>query len=130
MPKGLFFNLSLGTKRGDLSRAILEGVSMEIADNLTLIQLFSGTLNEINVAGGMVRSDLFCQIQASCYNKPVVRYQNNEATSLGAVIVASVALGIHENFERAYVAMSSERSAAFQPNPEDGRIYEKLMAGK
>lgn len=28
--KGLFFNLSLGTKRGDMSRAIFEGIVMEI----------------------------------------------------------------------------------------------------
>lgn len=130
MAKGLFFNLSLGTTRGDLARSILEGVSMEIADNLTLIQLLSGELNRINVAGGMVKSDLFCQIQASCYNKPVVRYQNSEATSLGAVIVASPALGVHANLEEACSAMASPEDEVFQAIKQEADVYEKMMAGK
>lgn len=128
--KGLFFNLSLGTSRGDLNRAILEGIAMEIADNLTLIQQLSGNLVEINVAGGMVKSDIFCQIQADCYNRKVVRYQNNEASSLGAVIVAATALGVHGSFDEAYEIMSSERDAIFTPDNENSEFYAKLMESK
>lgn len=128
--KGLFFNLSLGTNRGDLNRAILEGIAMEIADDLVLIQQLSGDLTEINVAGGMVKSNLFCQIQADCYNRKVVRYQNNEASSLGAVIVAATALGLYDNFDQAYKAMASERDSVFEPDTENSPFYEDLMEAR
>ncbi len=92
--KGLFFNLSLGTKRGALTRSILEGISVEIFDNINLIEKLIGNINTISVAGGMVKSDLFCSIQSSVFNKKVARYKNNEASSLGAAMIASITLGL------------------------------------
>lgn len=128
--KGLFFNLSLGTKRADLIRAILEGISMEIADNLELIRKASGELSEVSAAGGMTVSDLFCGIQASCYNLPVVRCESAEASSLGAVIVAAAALGVHPDTEAACAAMLPERAQVFRPVPEDVAVYQKMSAAK
>jgi len=128
--KGLFFNLSLGTKRADLFRAILEGISLEIADNLKLIRAMVGELNEVSAAGGMTVSDLFCQIQSSCYNLPVVRRKNSEASSLGAVIVAAAALGVYPTTEAALEAMLPPPSDRFDPVAEDVPIYRNLSAAK
>ena len=130
MAKGLFFNLSLGTTRGDMNRAILEGISMEINGCLELIQNLTGSLTAVNVAGGMVKSDLFCQIQADFYDKPVIRFENNEASSLGASIVAAPALGLHGSLEEAIKAMSPKVDKVFQPEPNDKPLVQKLMAAK
>ncbi len=128
--KGLFFNLSLGTKRSDLIRAILEGISLEIADNLKLITNMVGQLNEVSAAGGMTVSNLFCQIQSSCYNLPVVRRKNPEASSLGAVIVAAAALHVYPSTEAALEAMLPPPSSRFDPVAEDVQIYGRLSAAK
>jgi xylulokinase/glycerol kinase len=130
MAKGLFFNLSLGTTRGDMNRAILEGIAMEISACLELMQELSGPIRIVNVAGGMVKSDLFCRIQAGFYDKPVVRYQNSEASSLGASMVASPALGLYGSLEESVKAMAPQVERVFEPHPKDRAVARKLIAAK
>ncbi|WP_410511776.1 FGGY-family carbohydrate kinase [Paenibacillus sp. BR2-3] len=128
--KGVFFNLSLGTKRGDMARSILEGISMEIADNLSLIEVISGEIETISVAGGMTNSDLFNQIQAATFYKKVVRYSNSEASSMGAAISACVSLGIYNSHEEAFKEMVGKEEQIYQPNAEEYIKYDKLRLRK
>jgi xylulokinase/glycerol kinase len=130
MAKGLFFNLSLGTTRGDMNRAILEGIAMEISDCLELIEELTGTITAVNVAGGMVKSDLFCRIQAGFYNRPVIRCKNSEASSLGACMVSAAALGMHPGLDAAFRAMGAGVEMSFQPHTKDAGVYQKLRAAK
>ncbi|MBQ8804286.1 MAG: hypothetical protein IJZ53_11675 [Tyzzerella sp.] len=118
--KGLFFNLSLNTKRGDMIRSIMEGIAVEIHDNISLIEQLTGEIKCVSVAGGMVRSDLFCNIQSNVYNKDVARYENSEASSLGAAMIANVTLGIYKDIEEAYARMIGDnKPMIFEPNAED-----------
>ena len=128
--KGMFFNLSLNTKRGDMIRAIMEGIAIEINDNVSLIETASGRISTVSVAGGMVRSDLFCQIQADIYNKKVARYENSEASSLGAAMIAAVSLGFYENVEEAYRNMVTSRPEFFEPVAEHAEHTLKLLERK
>ena len=88
LAKGVFFNLSLGTRRSDMVRAILEGIALEIGHNLSLIENLVKNISMVSVAGGLVAFDLFNQIQADAFNKTVIRYDNSEASSLGALMSA------------------------------------------
>lgn len=124
--KGLFFNLSLGTTRGDMLRAIQEGIALEIRDNLNLIQSLTQPISAISVAGGMTRSDFFCSVQASAYNKKIIRFKDSEASALGAVMVASPALGLHPTLEKAFDAMSCKEFSEFTPIQAECAIYESL----
>lgn len=128
MAKGLFFNLSLGTTRGDMNRSILEGIAMEIKGCLELIENLAGTITAVNVAGGMVKSDLFCRIQAGFYDRPVIRYQNSEASSLGACMIAAPALGLYNNLEESITAMSVGVEQVFQAHSKDRIAAQKLIA--
>ena len=127
--KGVFFNLGLGTTRGDMLRAILEGITLEIAENLALMRALIGEINEVSVAGGMVKSDMFCDIQASAYKARIIRFMNPEASSLGACINASVALGFYPSVEEAFRAMVTE-SAEFNADPGKHKIYQQLRQRK
>lgn len=124
--KGIFFNLGLGTTRGEMLRAIQDGIAMEIRENLQLIQSVSHDIDEVSVAGGMCRSDVFCRIQASAYNKRVIRYDNPEASSLGACMVAAPALGLYDSLDQAFERMHSNISVSMEPDPEEVMSYDKL----
>jgi xylulokinase/glycerol kinase len=130
MAKGLFFNLSLRTSRGDMDRAILEAIAMEINECLSLIEELTGEIGLVHVAGGMVKSDLFCRIQAGAYNKGVVRYRNSEASSLGACMTASPALGLYPSVEEAARAMNPGLDKTFQPHPGDVAVYQKMESAR
>lgn len=130
LAKGLFFNLSLGTKRGALARSILEGIAIEISDNISLIEKLSGSIERVSVAGGMVKSDLFCSIQSSIFNKKVERYKNSEASSLGAAMIASITLGVYKDIDEAYNNMLRDKPQEFYPIAEDVSVYLNVFKRK
>ncbi len=129
--KGLFFNLSLGTKRGDVARAILEGIAMEISENIELLESKISTIDQVSIAGGMAKSDLFAQIQANAFDKNVIRYENSEATSLGATINAMVTLGVYSSVEESFnFIIKSKASDVFKPDEVVSKIYKKIIDRK
>lgn len=128
--KGMFFNLSLGTKRGDMIRSIMEGIAMEIADNLSLIETISGKLTTVSVAGGMSKSRLFNDIQANVFNKQVICYSDSEASSRGAVISASVTLGLYDTYGEAFRHIVGQQVDIYQPNDINSQKYSKLRRKK
>lgn len=130
LAKGIFFNLSLGSGRGDLSRAILEGISLEIAHNLFLLENLVGPVSVVSVAGGLTAFDLFDQIQADAAGREVIRYDNNEASSLGAMLSAAVSLGIYSGYTEAFQACCSHEPRRFKPEPLNRERYSRLFQRK
>lgn len=130
LAKGMFLNLSLGTQRRDFTRAILEGISLEIAHNLSLIENLVPEMSTVSVAGGLVAFDLFNQIQADCFNKRVIRYDNSEASSLGALMSAAVSLGIYQDHAAAFQAICPNQPIVFQPDPVNVDKYRILFKRK
>lgn len=130
LAKGMFFNLSLGSRRSDLVRAILEGVSLEIAHNISLIENLVKDISLVSVAGGLVAFDLFNQIQADAFNKTVIRYDNNEASSLGALMSACVTLGIYKDYHEAFSGICPDEPNEFRPNELNVEKYAKLFRRK
>ena len=117
--KGVFFNLSLNTKRGDLIRSIMEGIAVEINDDISLIEEITQPIYKVSVAGGMVNADIFCEIQANIYNKEISRFKNSEASSLGAAMIAAVTLGIYPNIEEAFINMLEDIPRVFYPDAKE-----------
>ncbi len=105
LSKGMFFNVSLENTRGDFARAILEGISYEMAENINLIEDLVGYVEIINIAGGLTKFTTFNQIQADVFNKAVSVYDSSEATSLGALISTLVTLGDYKNYIDAFDAI-------------------------
>ena len=130
LAKGVFFNLSLGVRRGDLARAILEGIALEIAHNLSLIEPLVNGISRVSVAGGLVAFDLFNQIQADTFRKTVVRYDNHEASSLGALMSATVELGICRDHREAFRAICPAEPIVFRPDPANAAKYAALFERK
>lgn len=130
LAKGLFFNLSLGTRRSDFSRAILEGISLEIAHNISLIEQLTGPISAVSAAGGLVAFDLFNQIQADAFNKAVLRYDNNEASSLGALMSTLVTLGLYRNYNETFRALCPADPIRFEPDTQNAAKYQTLFVRK
>jgi len=110
--KGLFFGLSLGTSRGDMARALLEGIAAEMAQNVSLIEALTGAAREVRVSGGLSNLPLYNQIQADLYGRRVLRSGDGEATARGAWISAAVRLGLYDSHAAAFAATEAATRAA------------------
>lgn len=124
--KGVFFNLTLSTSRGEMARAILEGIATEMRESLELVEALCGDIAAVTVSGGLTRADLFNQIQSDVFERTVVRLKNDEATSLGAWIAAAVALGVEERHDAAFARINDPAAAQYyRPDPELKPIYQR-----
>jgi xylulokinase len=124
--KGIIFGLSLGHHRGDLIRAIFEGVSLEIRKSIEVVKELGIPLKDVRVAGGMTRNPIFNQIQADVYGLPVLRGEATESTALGCAILAGVGAGVFKNINEA-IGKTVRVAEKYEPTAENQEKYDKLF---
>ena len=125
--RGLLLGLSLGHTRGDIARALMEGVGYEVGTCLDGLRDMGITLGELVVIGGGARSDLWAQIKADILGVPVYRPRYTEAASLGAAVLAATAVGLATDPEATARAWNPPVET-FTPNAEATRIYQDRRA--
>ncbi|NHJ47843.1 MAG: xylulokinase [Asgard group archaeon] len=99
--RGIIFGLGLGHTRNHLIRAIMEATCYEIKSNLLIFKELGVPITELRITGGASRNSAWNQIEADICNLPVIKGQVEEATALGAAILAGVGAGIYNNIESA-----------------------------
>jgi sugar (pentulose or hexulose) kinase len=124
--RGVFYNLSLSTTRGEMVRSIFEGIAIELKESLVLVEDLCGTVASVSVSGGMTKSAVFNQIQSDVFERPVQRLSSDEASSRGAWIAAAVTLGLEASYASAF-NRSTQRDVAviFQPNHLTQSTYQR-----
>ncbi len=124
--KGNILNLSLDTQKGDVVRAVLEGLAFEISRNVRAMEESRGDVaGEILVSGGLTKSSLYDQILADMTQKNVCVGDDMEATAVGACMSASVALGVFASYEDA-IAQLPEPEGFYHPIAEQSLQYDAL----
>jgi len=125
--KGVLFNLTLHTTRGDIIKAVLESICLEIKKNISIIEeLSKKSIEEVYVGGGISKSDLFNQIQANVYGKYIIKVSTSEVASLGAAIIGLTKLGLYKDLNECVSNMIKiEKKIA--PNYELTKKYDAIM---
>jgi xylulokinase len=86
--KGAIFGLDLSTTRGEILKALLEGVAFEVKLNLDIIQRSGYEVNELRVIGGGARSQKLIQLKADVIGKPITILDVTEAGCMGVAMLA------------------------------------------
>src|SRR6478735_9249862 len=85
--------VGLGSGRGQLVRALLEGIAAQVAALAGLVASDLGQpLTRLRVDGGLTQSAVLMQAQADLARIPVDVYPSLHATALGAAACARLAL--------------------------------------
>ena len=91
--KAAFSGMSLATDRGQLIRAVLEGIAAQIADLAAACAADLGdSLKSLRVDGGLTRSAVLMQAQADILQLPIEVYPSAHATALGAAALGRLAV--------------------------------------
>ena len=121
--RGLLLGLSLGHTRGDIARAIMEGVGYEVGKCLEGLRTLGLTLGEVVVMGGGARSDLWARIKADILGLPILRPRHLEAASLGAALLAARAVDLIDNLDAAGREWNPIHDV-IAPDPDAVRFYD------
>ncbi|MDK2896311.1 MAG: xylulokinase [Candidatus Atribacteria bacterium] len=84
---GVILGLSLETKRNEIIKALLEGVSLEMKFNLSLLTKAGVKVKRLRAIGGGARSKVWLQLKADVYDLPVESLSVSEAACLGASLL-------------------------------------------
>jgi len=123
--KAAFSGMSLATDRGQLIRAVLEGIAAQIADLAAACAADLGdSLRALRVDGGLTRSSVLMQAQADLLQLPIEVYPSAHATALGAAALGRLSVRPDESVpvvdwtpEHVYEpGWSADRAADFMGN--------------
>lgn len=89
--KGAILGLRLSTKRGEIIRALLEGVAFEMRLNLEILEKMGCKITELRAVGGGAKSDIWNQIKADVLDKRITTLSVKEAGCCGVAMLACAA---------------------------------------
>lgn len=96
---GAFVGLGRQHTRAHLVRAVLEGVALNMRTNLMAFLEAGAEVPHVDAIGGGAASDLWLQLMADIWERPVRRRSIvEEANSLGAAVTTAVAIGAAPDF--------------------------------
>ncbi|TFF89057.1 MAG: xylulose kinase [Promethearchaeota archaeon] len=125
--RGGLYNITLKTNRGDIIRAVFEGIAYNTRWVLKWAEKFINNrkLDPINMIGGGAISNIWCQIYADVLNRTIRQVKNPiQSNARGAAFIASVALG-YISFDD--IPKYIKYSNIYKPNPENRKIYDELF---
>ncbi len=123
--RGAFIGLSSTHTRGDMLRAVMEGVTFALRDSLELFSAAGVTVGDMMACGGGASSRLWRQMLADVFGCPVRTAASNEGGALGAAILAAVGAGIYKNVGEACGAVIGDGTVC-EPDAERSGRYGEL----
>jgi xylulokinase len=126
--RGVIAGLSGNHSRGDVYRAILEGIALEQVMMTDDVQAATQPIDHFVIMGGGARSDFWCQIVADASGRDVKRLETVEASSLGAAAAAAKGVSWFKNIPDAAANMSGNFSKTFRPRTKENKAYREMMA--
>jgi xylulokinase len=124
---GAFLGLNDSTKKEDMVRAVVEGLNYAFLDMLKALEVGLGEKAERIIAiGGGTRNEFWMQNKADISGRPVVTLEIEEATALGAAMLAGVGVGVYKNLAEASQRVNKP-GKVFEPNIKLASIYAELF---
>ncbi len=124
--KGAFIGMSLATQKGNMIRAVMEGICFE---NRMMMEALEESgippVKALRVIGGAANNPFWNQMQADIYGLPVETVTVKECTALGLAMIGAVALGIYGGYEEAARNMVHVEQH-YVPDEENKEWYNRI----
>lgn len=124
--RGTIYGLTTSHTRAHFVRMLLEANAYESRLNIETIEKLGVNITDLRAADGGSKSDLWLQIKADVFGRPVARLSlSTVATPFGNALIAGAGVGIYEN-----LASVSNRFAkverVFKPRPDEHELYSRI----
>jgi L-ribulokinase len=124
---GLIMGQSLSTTPEEVYRSLIEATGFGARVIIERIKEYKVPIEKIICCGGIAeKNPLFMQIYTDIFNVPVCVASSANAPALGAAMAASVAAGIHSNFDEACRCMVGLPSRSYLPDRNEAEVYDEL----
>ncbi len=122
LARGAWIGLDITHTQGDLFRAVLESVALNLEVTVSIFKQMVAPIDELTIIGGGSKGKFWRQIMADIIGTRVVNSSNpEEATAIGAAVIAGVGAGVYNDFS--VVEKFFSASAGVEPDPRHSRIH-------
>ncbi|MGC1392462.1 MAG: FGGY-family carbohydrate kinase [Bacteroidales bacterium] len=119
--RGAIIGLQLTTTKGEITKALLEGVALEMKLNLEMMEKSGMKINTFIATGGGTRNKTWTQLKADILNKKIIVGKIKEAGCYGAALLAISAV---ENISvEQLLNKRKTENEIFSPDPEKADFY-------
>ena len=125
--RGLVYGMTMDTGLPELYRAVLEGLTCEMAYNLEKLEGFGVAPRRLYACGGGARSKVWLQIKADVWNREIIPVRTEETGALGSAILGFAAV-TGEKDRLALARQFVQLGETVRPDPARVAIYRKKMA--
>jgi xylulokinase len=122
--KGAVLGMTFAVTKKDFAKAILEGLTFELRENLEVLRRGQVDIQELRAIGGGSRSKLWLQLKADITGIQVVAPKVSEAASWGAALLAGSGAGCFSSLEEASEA-ALQLAQIYHPDPDRQRRYDE-----
>jgi xylulokinase len=123
---GAFVGISQFTTKGMFVRALVEGLNYQARQMVEAIECTAGEMQCLRAVGGITRNAFWMQNRADVLGRCVEIPDMEEATCLGAALLAGLGVGLYQSEAQAF-AQVYRPGRIYDPRPEAATIYEKLF---
>jgi len=123
--RGAWVGLSVRHGRGHMVRAVLEGITFGMRDQIELMRTGGLKIRQVRASGGGAASDFWRQMQADMYHADVVTVNTQEGGALGVALMAAVGTGLYASVPEACQA-AIRVAKPLKPDRKTARVYDRL----
>ena len=120
--RGAFIGFNINHQRGDMTKAVLEGVAFALRDSYEILKEMNIKSKIIRLSGGGARNVIWREIICNVFNLETEIVNSLEGPAFGAAIVASVGDGAYRNINEACTVIIKPLQK-IQPNNELVKNY-------
>lgn len=121
MASGMMLGLTLKHTKAHMYKAALEGIAMEIADHVDIMEENGIKVQRLIASGGGTKNKEWLQIIADCTGREVQVGAVNAGASYGDALMAAVQAGFASDLGE--IGRKLRPSAVYTPNPENQTLY-------
>lgn len=125
LAKGAYVGLTRAHQREHLTRAAVEGVSMQMALVLQAMRAAGLEIDEIRATGGVMKHPLWRQTLANALGSPIGLLESQEGSGFGAAVLGMAALGIIESIDVAAQYLPVDETV--RPVLAEQAVYQSLL---
>jgi xylulokinase len=124
--RGGLVGLTLATSGADVVQAFMESIAYDTANTLSLMMDEGIEVERIRITGGGARSSWWTQLKADVTNKPIEVVAHSEPGTLGAALLAGLAIGVYDDLQDVSDRLSGTRTVHV-PDPDRAALHEERL---
>ena len=122
--RGVFFGVSLNSRKDDFIRAVLEGAAYGLRQLCELAEQVTGEpIREFCAIGGGAKNTVWSQIKADVTGKDIVTLDVSDMAPVGAALLAGIGIGCFKDAYEASGCIEKTVYKRFVSRRDDDEVY-------